>query len=1061
MATSTRSSAPDALGRPPTGPAPTSGEGDGRLSTLARAAFEALLIADGGVVAEANDRAAELLGYGRPEELVGRRLRDLLPEAEREGGEDAYETRLRRRDGSSFPAEVHGRPLELGGKAVRAVAIRDLTERRRAEAALRRSEARYRLLARSASDIIFQSTPDGVFTYVSPACRAMLGYEPEELVGRHTAELAHPADMERLWRFKREMFAGADALTVSFRCRRKDGTYVWIETTVRALRDPETGALQEAIGVTRDIDERKRAEEEARQREERTRLLYEITSKTALGVEAQVQETLRLTARLLGLDAGILSRIEGETCIVEAGYDALGAGLQPGQAFPLGETYCSIPLEAGDAVAVSHVERSPHRRHPCYESRGLEAYIGVPVRVRERVYGTLNFSSARPKEPPFSDVDEEFIRLLGQWVGSALERREAERALRTSEELLSGVLTSSLDGIIAFESVRDEAGQIIDFRFLHVNPRASEIVGRPAEALLGKRLLVEMPGNREEGLFDAYARVVETGEPFESMFFYDHEGIRSWFQNTAVKLGDGFTVTFRDVTESKEAERALRESEELLSGVLTSSHDGVMACQTVRGDNGEIMDFRFLHINPRAEEVFGRPAEELLGKRLLEEIPGVREEGLFDAYVRVIETGEPFHTELRYDHDNIRGWFRLTAVRLGDGITVTFSDITESKEAERRLRESEEQFRLLAEHTTDLVCLHDPDGRYRYVSPSVERVLGFRPEELVGASPYDLFHPEDAERIRSSSHAQVLRGENHAVDTYRMRTKGEGYVWLESISQVLRDESGTLEQILTSSRDVGERVEAAQMLARTNAALKQRNRELQDFAYVASHDLQEPLRKIRAFAGLLLEDYGEAVDEEGRYYLDRVQDAAGRMSTLISDLLSYSRVATQQRPFEAVDLNEALQDVLSNLEILIGEVEGRVEAGPLPAIEADGTQMRQLLQNLVGNALKFRRPEAAPVVRVEAVVEKDDAGTDVWRLSVADNGIGFDEKYLDRIFTPFQRLHSRSAYAGTGIGLAVCRRIAERHGGALTATSAPGEGSTFVAALPARHGARENEKPAS
>ena len=935
MATSTRSSAPDALGRPPTGPAPTSGGGDGRLGALARAAFEALLIADGGVVAEANDRAAELLGYGRPEELVGRRLRDLLPgmSAEGEAEPDVYEGYARRRDGSSFPAEVHGRPLELGGKAVRAVAIRDVTERRRAEAALRRSEARYRLLARSASDIIFQSTPDGVFTYVSPACRALLGYEPEELVGRHTAELAHPADMERLWRFKREMFAGADALTVSFRCRRKDGTYVWIETTVRALRDAETGALQEAIGVTRDIDERKRAEEEARQREARTRLLYEITSKTALGVEAQVQEALQLTTRLLGLDVGVLSRIEGETCTVEAGYDALGAGLERGRAFPLKETYCGIPLEAGDAVAISHVERSPHRWHPCYESRGLEAYIGVPVRVRGEVYGTLNFSGARPKEPPFSDVDEEFIRLLGQWAGSALERREAERALRTSEELLSGVLTSSLDGIMAFESIRDEAGQIIDFRFLHVNPRASEIVGRPAEALLGKRLLEELPGNREEGLFGAYVRVAETGEPFESTFFYDHDGIRSWFQVTAVRLGDGFTVTFRDVSASKEAER--------------------------------------------------------------------------------------------------------------------------------RLRESEEQFRLLAEHTTDLVCLHDPDGRYRYVSPSVERVLGFRPEELVGASPYDLFHPEDAERIRSSSHAQVLRGENHAVDTYRMRTKGEGYVWLESISQVLRGEGGALEQILTSSRDVGERVEAAQMLARTNAALKQRNRELQDFAYVASHDLQEPLRKIRAFAGLLLEDYGEAVDEEGRYYLDRVQDAAGRMSTLISDLLSYSRVATQQRPFEAVDLNEALQDVLSNLEILIGEVEGRVEAGPLPTIEADPTQMRQLLQNLVGNALKFRRPEAPPVVRVSAAVEEEDAGTDVWRLSVADNGIGFDEKYLDRIFTPFQRLHSRSAYAGTGIGLAVCRRIAERHGGALTATSAPGEGSTFVAALPARHGARENEKPAS
>ena len=939
MATSTGSSTLDTSGRPGADPAPTSGEGDARyehLRALTRAAFEALLITDGGVIVDANEQAAELLGYDRPEALVGRRVVDLVPPEGRaevrgrieQNRPDVYTSLVLRRDGSSFPAEVHGRPMPLGGRTVRVTAIRDVTEQRRAEAALRRSEARYRLLARNANDIIFQSTPDGVFTYASPACRAMLGYEPEELVGRHTAELAHPADMERLWRFKAEMHAGIDPLTVSFRCRRKDGAYVWIETTVRTLRDPKTGALQEAIGVTRDVTERKRAEEEIRQREERTRLLYEVTSKTALGVEAQVQEALGLTTRLLGLETGILSRVEGATYTVEACY-APGADLQPGQAFPLGETYCSITLEADEVVAISHMKDSPHHRHPCYEKLELEAYIGVPVRVRGRAYGTLNFSSARPKEPPFTAADEDLIRLLGQWIGSALERREAERALRTSEELLSGVLTSSLDGIIAFEAIRDEAGQIDDFRFLHVNPRAAEITGRTSEALIGGRLLVEMPGNRDEGLFDAYVRVVETGEPFESVFFYDHDGIRSWFQNTAVKLGDGFTVTFRDITESKEAEEALRRSEE--------------------------------------------------------------------------------------------------------------------------------RFRLLAEHTTDLVCLHAPDGRYRYVSPSVERVLGFEPGELVGADPYDLFHPEDAERIRHDTHARLLRGETYAVATYRMRTKGGDYVWLETMSQVLPGEDGAIEQILTSSRDVGERVEAAQMLARTNAALKQRNRELQDFAYVASHDLQEPLRKIRAFAGLMQEDYADAVDETGLYYLDRMQDAATRMSTLISDLLSFSRVTTQARPFEAVDLNEALRDVLSNLEILIGEVGGRVEAEPLPTIEADGTQMRQLLQNLIGNALKFRRPEVPPVVRVSARLEEGAAGADVCRLSVADNGIGFDEKYLDRIFTPFQRLHSRSAYAGTGIGLAICRRIAERHGGTLTATSAPGEGSTFVAVLPARHEARKGE----
>lgn len=388
-------------------------------------------------------------------------------------------------------------------------------------------------------------------------------------------------------------------------------------------------------------------------------------------------------------------------------------------------------------------------------------------------------------------------------------------------------------------------------------------------------------------------------------------------------------------------------------------------------------------------------------------------------------------------------------------------DVTERKVAERAVTEREAQFRLLAENTTDLVCLHEPDGRYRYVSPSVKRLLGYEPEELIGRRPYDFFHPEDAERIQQKSHEQVLLGRTFTTVTYRMQRKGGGYVWLESVSKLLLDEAGAVVQLLTTSREVTDRVHSEQALARTNAALEQRNRELQDFAYVASHDLQEPLRKIRAFADLLVEDYGAAVDETGHYYLGRMQDAAGRMSKLISDLLAFSRVTTKTRPFEPVELGKVLADVRSDLEVLTEEVGGRIEAGPLPTIEADPTQMRQLLQNLVGNALKFRRPGVPPVVRVSAAMEDDGEGIGyraVCRLTVEDNAIGFDEKYLDRIFTPFQRLHNRSAYQGTGIGLAICRRIVERHGGTLTATSTPGEGSAFIATLPVEQRSIEPEE---
>jgi PAS domain S-box-containing protein len=230
------------------------------------------------------------------------------------------------------------------------------------------------------------------------------------------------------------------------------------------------------------------------------------------------------------------------------------------------------------------------------------------------------------------------------------------------------------------------------------------------------------------------------------------------------------------------------------------------------------------------------------------------------------------------------------------------------------------------------------------------------------------------------------------------------------------------------------------------AKLEASNRELQDFASVASHDLQEPLRKIQAFGDRLKTKHGDALGDGGRDYLERMQNAAGRMQTLINDLLTFSRVTTKAQPFVAVDLREVAEGVISDLEARVERSGGRVELGAMTNLEADPLQMRQLLQNLIGNALKFHRPGAPPLVRVWC----ETAGAHC-RVHVADDGIGFDEKYLDRIFTVFQRLHGRHAYEGTGVGLAVCRRIAERHGGSITATSEPGRGSTFVVTLPVTH----------
>jgi len=221
---------------------------------------------------------------------------------------------------------------------------------------------------------------------------------------------------------------------------------------------------------------------------------------------------------------------------------------------------------------------------------------------------------------------------------------------------------------------------------------------------------------------------------------------------------------------------------------------------------------------------------------------------------------------------------------------------------------------------------------------------------------------------------------------------------------------------------------------------------------VASHDLQEPLRKILSFGERLETTAGPVLDGKPRTYLDRILNAAGRMRTLINDLLSYSQVATRTEPFVRVDLTAIVREVIVDLETAIAEAGGRVDVGVLPVVDADPTQMRQLFQNLVGNALKFRRNDEPPVIRLAAAGTLDG----FWSITVADNGIGFKDAQGERIFRMFERLHPRAAYDGSGIGLAICRRIVERHGGTIAATSTTGQGTTFTVALPATQAQAES-----
>ena len=363
-------------------------------------------------------------------------------------------------------------------------------------------------------------------------------------------------------------------------------------------------------------------------------------------------------------------------------------------------------------------------------------------------------------------------------------------------------------------------------------------------------------------------------------------------------------------------------------------------------------------------------------------------------------------------------------------------------------------YHALIEWMPQRVFFKDLQSVFVSVNATFARDLGLTPADLIGKSDFDLFPRELARKYQADDRRVMERRTAETLEEANVIGGRQRVV--EVVKTPVQDHQGQVLGLLGVFTDITERKQAERQLKEYASQMERRNRELQDFAYIASHDLQEPLRKVAVFGSRLQTKCQEALGAEGKDYLDRMLKATARMQVLIEDLLSFTRVSTHAKPFAKVDLSQIVQEVLTDLETRLEQCQGRVDVGSLPTLRADPTQMRQLFQNLIGNALKFGRPGAAPLVtiRAEEVAGEPGAGSSGggespgWIVTVSDNGIGFENQYADRIFHVFQRLHSRNEYAGSGIGLAICRKIVERHGGEIAGHGIPGEGATFTFRLP-------------
>ncbi|MFC6823883.1 PAS domain S-box protein [Halopelagius fulvigenes] len=594
------------------------------------------------------------------------------------------------------------------------------------------------------------------------------------------------------------------------------------------------------------------------------------------------------------------------------------------------------------------------------------------------------------------------------------EQKKRERTLEQYEAIVETVG----DGIYAVDA---------DSRFIMVNDAFCEMVGYDREELLGEPAAIvhdEAVTRRAEWLVEDVLDGERTLPKIE-LDLRTSSGEAFPAESRIAPFPDGDTYgrcgVVRDVSERVERERELEKYETIVETV----EDGIYAVDA---------DSRFTMVNDAYAKMTGYARDELLGSNVSLVVADDTAERAaeMEAALREGDVSEPVLEGVLRTADGRRVPAEATFALLpGDSherIGVA-RDITERKARERALEESERRYRTLVEHFPNgAVGLFDEDLTYTVAGGEMLTELGISPEEVVGATIVERYPEELIEEVEPHFRA-VFDGESR---TFEIERHGRS---LLAHTLPVRNADDEVYAGMLMLQDVTERKEYRRKLEESNERLEQ-------FAYVASHDLQEPLRMVTSYLKLIERRYADELDEDGEEFIGFAVDGAERMREMIDGLLTYSRIETRGNSFRPVDLNDVLGDVREDLQMQIAESDADVESERLPTVEGDASQLRQLFQNLLSNAIEYSGGEPP---NVEITAERDGES---WVVSVRDEGIGIDPDGQDRIFEVFQRLHSHEERPGTGIGLALCRRIVERHGGEIWVESEPGEGATFSCRLP-------------
>ncbi|QHV99730.1 PAS domain S-box protein [Spirosoma endbachense] len=1024
------------------------------------------------------------LKYVHPDD---RQVRDAATKIGLKTGDIDYKTRVIWTDGSIHFIQVMGGFIydEAGQPIIFSGTVRDITESENQRLALlkaeeqfaqaqRQSDALFRNVTNSSPTGLWLSDETGSLTYLNKTLVDWTGIAYEDLLGAGWANAIIETDRQRSADIFLKAITTRTHYDVQFRIKKADGQVVWC----RAAGDPyyrEDGSLAGYAGYCTDIEEIVSGREALQQSESRFRSL--------------IQQAPVATGLLMGRDL-----------IIELANEPMIQFWGKGHTV-FGRPFAEVLPELEDQPFIKILDEVYTTGKP-YQATADRCDLVVDGQWRTFYF---NFTYQ-----PIFDERGQVYAILNMAV-DVTEQVLARQRIEESQFQLLALFEQSPVGIALISED--------NLTFRMANPFYGDLVGRQPSQLVGKPLLEALPELVGQGFDGLLQEVIATGAPYiakevavdlvrnnqlETIYLdltYQprHEADR----NSGVARVSGVLVVVTDVTQQVLTRRAIEESERFSRTVFYNSPVAKLVYV------GPDMVLR--EANEKMLDLFGRDAS-IIGKPIMETIPELKRTQLVHKYQQVLATGE-IHVETAERIELVRngeshwGYYNYTYKPLLDmagtvyGVICTTIDVTPQVIARQKLEEAEAGLRgaiELAQLGTWTIDVATDQLTY---SDRMVDWFGYNPQEQSYVEVSPILHPNELERVTKAV-AMALTPDSGGIfdEVYTIVNSRTGTKRiLHALGRAIFDASGKAIRMNGTARDITierelqlaletevqlrtEELEAAneelaasneelaanneeyavinEELEEANTLLNRSNDNLQKFAYVASHDLQEPLRKIQQF-GDLLRARLKGLSGEELMFIERMQSAASRMATLIRDLLDFSRISTQHDTNAGtfVSLHNIVEGVLTTLELTILETKAVVTIEPLPTILGDASQLDQLFQNLVSNALKFRQPALPPAVQItcHAVlatelppsVKPSRAVKAYYQIDVVDNGIGFDEKYLDRIFQVFQRLHGKNKFAGTGIGLAICERVVANHGGAITASSKPNQGATFSVYLPA------------